>query len=61
MNHFAVHQKLVRHCKLTILQLKNLKKDGHEVSDTLSIKTLHWRSCLFPFNLGGEIYDCAEQ
>ena len=25
MNHFAVHQKLTRHCKSTILQFKKMK------------------------------------
>ena len=26
LNHFAVHQKLIQHCKSTILQLKKINK-----------------------------------
>ena len=28
INHFAVHQKLIQHCKSTILQLEK-EKEGH--------------------------------
>ena len=34
LNHFAVHQKLTQHCKLTILQFKKyqkIKKDEQEI------------------------------
>ena len=45
MNHFAVHQKLTKHCKSTILQLKKIKKTPPNVGKNVEQPKLSYIIC----------------